>query len=105
MSEEKKYDIIETRHGSFKTTLNKMYLGRKPWQPADPKQILSFMPGMVIEFNVKPGDKVRKGDQLALFKAMKMNNKILAPMDGVIKAVCVEPGVNIAKNVLMIELQ
>ncbi len=103
--EDKKFEILETENGGFSTTLNKMYCNRKPWQPANPKHILSFMPGMVVRFEVKPGDKVKKGDLLALFKAMKMDNKILAPADGVVKALCVEPGVNIAKNVLLIEMQ
>ena len=102
--EEKKYETLETMHGAYKTTLNKMHLSRKPWQPTDPKKILSFMPGTVIGFNVKVGDKVKKGDQLALFRAMKMDNKILSPMDGTIKAIHTEAGANIAKSVLMIEL-
>ncbi len=103
--EDKKYDKLETMHGVFHTTYNKMYTQRKPWIPADPRKILSFMPGSVLGYSVKAGDKVKKGDQLALFKAMKMDNKILAPMDGVVKALCVEPGTNIAKNVVILELE
>ncbi len=100
-----KYDKIETRHGTFYTTLNKMYRERKPWQPVDEKLIVSFMPGTLVEFNVKAGEKVKEGQQLALFKAMKMNNKILAPMDGKIKALCVAVGETVAKNVTLIEME
>jgi biotin carboxyl carrier protein len=99
------YEEVQTAYGTFSTTLNKMFLSRKPWQAADPRKILSFMPGSIVEFSVKPGEKVRKGDQLALFKAMKMNNKILAPMDGVVGSLCVTPGENIAKGVVMVEMQ
>lgn len=100
-----KYDIIETRHGTFSTTLNKMYRERKPYQPVDVRRIVSFMPGTLIEFNVKAGEQVGKGQQLALFKAMKMNNKILAPMDGRVKALCVQPGETVAKNVMLLEME
>ncbi len=103
--EEKKYDVMRTMNGDYRTTFTKKYRARRPWQAANPKHILSFMPGTVLEISVKPGDKVRTGDQLALFKAMKMDNRILAPMDGEIAAVHVAPGVNIAKNVLMIEMK
>ncbi len=103
MSEQKKYDTVETENGTYTTVLNKMYVSRKPWQAANPGHVLSFMPGMVVEFSVKPGDKVKKGDLLAIFKAMKMNNKILAPIDGTIKSLNVEAGVNIPKNTLIVE--
>jgi len=99
------YDSICTESGSYRTHLNRMYKGRKPWKRPDPKQILSFMPGTVDEVKVKAGDKVCKGDILLIFRAMKMNNKILAPMAGVIKDVHVRMGENIAKEVIMVELE
>ena len=50
------------------------------------------MPGVILEVNVKPGDKVARGQQVAILEAMKMHNVIGAPRDGVIADVCVEKG-------------
>lgn len=99
------YHVVETRSGHFYTTLNRMYVNRKPWQPRNPKHILSFMPGTIEEVKVKKGDKVSEGDSLMIFRAMKMNNNIVAPMDGKIKAVNVKKGENIPKNTVMIEIE
>ncbi len=38
--------------------------------------------GKIISVNVKPGDKVKEGDTLCLLESMKMENPILAPVDG-----------------------
>ena len=99
------FDTICTASGCYSTRLNKMYEGRKPWKKSNPKQILSFMPGTVGEVKIKAGDKVREGDTLLIFRAMKMNNQILAPMVGVVKDVHVRTGENIAKEVVMVELE
>ncbi len=40
--------------------------------------------GKITSVNVKPGDKVKEGDTLCLIEAMKMENPILAPVDGTI---------------------
>ena len=100
-----KYDIISTESGDYKTTLNRSFLNRKTWVPNNPKRVVSFMPGSVVEYTVKVGDDVKKGDLLLIFKAMKMSNKVLAPLDGKVKSLDAEIGVNIAKNILMIELE
>ncbi len=102
---EKKYDEVQTMHGTYSTTLNKKFTQRTKWEPRNPMNLLSFMPGMVLRIDVKVGQKVQKGEQLMLFKAMKMNNRILAPADGKVKAINVAEGVNIPKNVVMIELE
>lgn len=40
--------------------------------------------GKIISVNVKPGDQVREGDVICILESMKMENPILAPMDGTI---------------------
>ena len=42
------------------------------------------MPGKVLEVKVKAGDAVKAGDVLMILEAMKMENEIVAPADGVI---------------------
>ncbi len=50
------------------------------------------MPGLILEINVKPGDTVQRGQQVAVLEAMKMHNFIGAPRAGVIAEVCVAAG-------------
>lgn len=99
------YDKVCTASGCYETTLNKMYVNRKPWAPVNINHILSFMPGTVEELKVKVGDKVRKGESLMIFRAMKMSNNILSPIDGKVKAINVKVGENLPKNAVMIELE
>jgi acetyl-CoA carboxylase biotin carboxylase subunit len=53
----------------------------------DSAHITSPMHGKVIKINVKPGDKVKKGDVLLIIEAMKMENQIVSPRDAVVKEV------------------
>lgn len=98
------FRVLTTESGDFETTFNKMYLNRKPWEEENPKNIVSFMPGTVGEIKVSKGDQVKEGDILMIFRAMKMNNQMLAPADGKVKAINVKEGENIPKNVIMMEL-
>ncbi|MDR3220895.1 MAG: biotin/lipoyl-binding protein [Candidatus Accumulibacter sp.] len=50
------------------------------------------MPGVVLEVNVKPGDTVTRGQQVAILDAMKMHNQIGAAQAGVIAEVYVTAG-------------
>lgn len=42
------------------------------------------MAGKIIQISVEPGDEVKAGDVLLILEAMKMEQQILAPRDGVI---------------------
>ena len=97
MAEEKQYDILTTMHGSFKTTFTKKHLARKPWQPENPKHIKSNIPGTIV--------KVKAGDILLVFKAMKMNSNIRAAQDGKVKKIDVKEGDNVHSHAVMIEME
>ncbi len=84
---------------------NKKFENRKAWEKPNPKQILSQIPGTVIEIKVKEGQKVKENDVLLIQEAMKMHNKITAPYNGVIKAIYAVPGRNLAKGVIMLEFE
>lgn len=88
----------------YKTKLNKMFKDRKQYRIPDKREIYSFIPGTIVEINIKPGSKVKKGQVLMLLEAMKMKNQVLAPFDGKVKSIHVKIGQIVAKNVLMIEL-
>lgn len=63
------------------------------------------MPGIIIDIQVKKGQKVKKGDELLVLEAMKMENSILCPKDAVIKNVLVDVGQTVDKNKLLIDLE
>ena len=50
------------------------------------------MPGKVVSIAVKAGDKVSKGQPLAVMEAMKMEHTIAAPQDGVVLELLYAPG-------------
>jgi oxaloacetate decarboxylase alpha subunit/pyruvate carboxylase subunit B len=56
------------------------------------------MPGTVIRYQVNVGDKVKAGDIVVMLEAMKMENAIPAPADGVIKSVSFGPGSSVKKG-------
>lgn len=89
----------------YKTLLTKKFINRKVWEAPNPNNIKSYIPGTIIELNVKPGQKVKQGELLLRLEAMKMQNRIDMPFDGIIKAVNVNVGEKIPKNFLMIEIE
>ncbi|MBR5398609.1 MAG: acetyl-CoA carboxylase biotin carboxyl carrier protein subunit [Bacteroidales bacterium] len=100
-SGKKKLRVAEEGH-EYKTYLTKKFLERKPWKAPDPLQVLSHIPGSVIEVFVKPGQKVKKGEKLMIYEAMKMMNIVSAPMDGIIKEVHAKEGEKLPKGALLV---
>ncbi len=62
------------------------------------------MPGTILDIKVKAGDSVKKNDVLMVLEAMKMENEIVAPRDGVIAAVCVSKGEAVNSGSALISL-
>jgi biotin carboxyl carrier protein len=62
------------------------------------------MPGTILSINVKPGDSVKAGDVLLILEAMKMENEIMAPADGVVAAVNVSVGASVNTGDLLVTL-
>ena len=54
--------------------------------------VKALMPGRVVRVLVAQGDAVRKGQGLVILEAMKMENEIIAPADGTVDELFVEPG-------------
>ena len=57
--------------------------------------IKAVMAGTVLSLKKKPGDKVKVGDVVLILEAMKMENEISSPSDGVIVDIVVSPGKSI----------
>jgi len=63
------------------------------------------MPGLVLNIAVNEGDTIAKGDALLVLEAMKMENIIKSPTDGVIKKIHAIKGNAVEKNQLLISFQ
>ncbi|MBU0589091.1 MAG: acetyl/propionyl/methylcrotonyl-CoA carboxylase subunit alpha [Gammaproteobacteria bacterium] len=62
------------------------------------------MPGKVVSFAVKAGDKVSKGQALAVMEAMKMEHTIAAPADGVVAELLYAPGDQVNEGAELLKL-
>jgi geranyl-CoA carboxylase alpha subunit len=71
---------------------------------ADPSKIAAPVSGAVAAIHVKPGDTVKAGDVLAVMEAMKMEMRLTADADGVVKAVNSQPGAQAPSGFVLIEL-
>ncbi len=66
--------------------------------------VVAPMHGMLIEICVAPGQKVARGDRLAVLEAMKMQHELHAEIDGVVTDIHFTAGVQIPANALIMEI-
>jgi 3-methylcrotonyl-CoA carboxylase alpha subunit len=71
---------------------------------ADTGRLTAPMPGKVVSFAVKAGDKVSKGQALAVMEAMKMEHSIAAPADGVVAELMYAPGDQVAEGAELLKI-
>ena len=69
------------------------------------KSIKAPMQSTVVKLAVAAGDKVVEGDQILVLEAMKMEQSISSPRDGVIKTVKVSVGETVPSGTVLIEFE
>lgn len=62
------------------------------------------LPGNIMQVYISEGDIVKKGDNLLMYEAMKMENKILAERDGKIVSIKVQKGDSVLEGDVLIEM-
>ena len=62
------------------------------------------MPGTILEVKATVGQSVKKGDTLCVLEAMKMENDIPAPQDGVVASINVQKGASVNANDVLVTL-
>ena len=67
-------------------------------------KVVAPMPGTILDVKVSVGQAIKKGDVVCVLEAMKMENDIPAPCDGVITSVNVQKGATVAANDILISL-
>lgn len=66
------------------------------------ENVTSPLPGVILDVNVKVGDTVKIGQQVALLEAMKMENAIESPCNGTVTAVCVSKGDSVLEGATIV---
>lgn len=62
------------------------------------------MPGRISKLLVAEGELIEAGQGVCILEAMKMENEIKTPVTGIVKAVRVQEGQAVEKNVLLVEI-
>ena len=107
----KKTYSVKVNHNTYEVVIANaldQLIDKMGFSANDSKQIDAInapMPGLLLEISVVVGQEVKKDDQLFILEAMKMENSILSPRDGVIKSVNANKGDAIEKNYLLIEFE
>ena len=78
-------------------------LGLDNQQSAKVAELKAPMPGLVLSVLVKEGDEVKKGNNLLVLEAMKMENIIKSPADVTIKSIKIKPSDKVEKNQVLIQ--
>jgi biotin carboxyl carrier protein len=97
--------FLKINNSSYQTRISSKFKNRIQYKPVDPKVILSFIPGIVVDIFIKQGEVVKKGDLLMILDAMKMQNRLKCNMDGKVKYVAVKKGDKVSKGTILMELE
>lgn len=83
----------------FDVLLDKM--GLSNLMTAKVSEIKAPMPGLVLKVLVEEGEEVKKGENLFVLEAMKMENIIKAPADVTVKTIKIKPGDKVEKGQIL----
>lgn len=96
-------DFVVTAR-KYQTTLTEKFKNRPVWHKPYMGDVVSHLPGTIMELEVKEGDHVEAGQLLLIHEAMKMLNRVVAPVPGVVTKVNVTIGEHIPKDHLMVRI-
>ncbi|MGZ3811515.1 MAG: biotin/lipoyl-containing protein [Mucilaginibacter sp.] len=78
-------------------------LGLSTLNSAKVSEVKAPMPGLVLKLFVSEGSEVKKGDNLFILEAMKMENIIKSPADVTVKTVKIKPGDKVEKGQVLLQ--
>lgn len=76
-----------------------------PAATGEGRALPSPIQGTVVDVKVKSGDTVKKGQVLLIIEAMKLENEVVSPSDGVIGDVLVTKGANVATKQTLLTIK
>jgi 3-methylcrotonyl-CoA carboxylase alpha subunit len=96
--------FVHTAQGAIQMVVKDVYAPAVDGQ-TEGGRLTAPMPGKVVSVAVKAGDRVAKGQILAVMDAMKMEHAIAAPQDGVVAEVLYAPGDQVAEGAELLKLE
>jgi len=106
---ETKSAIIKVNDNLYQVTAKDQYdlllekLGLSNLNSAKVSEVKAPMPGLVLKVFVNESSEVVKGENLFILEAMKMENIIKSPADGIVKRLRIKPGDKVEKGQVLIE--
>ena len=76
-----------------------------PKAAGEGEKVTSPMPGTILDVKVKTGDSVKKGQVLVVLEAMKMENEIMAGVDGTVTSVAVSKGASVGTGDMLLTIK
>jgi acetyl/propionyl-CoA carboxylase alpha subunit len=86
-----RFDLLLDKLGMSNATAHKV------------NELKAPMPGLIVDIRVQAGQAVQKGDPLLVLEAMKMENILQAPSDGVVGAIKVVLRNNVTKGQVLVQ--
>lgn len=105
MTKDDNLGYLNIHSSLYHTRLSDKFRNRKPYEPADARIVSSFIPGTVLDIFIKEGEAVKKGDVLMILDAMKMKNRLICHMDGIVKSISVISGDRVSKGTVLMVLE
>jgi biotin carboxyl carrier protein len=68
------------------------------------RELTADMPGLVVDIKCSVGDAVEGGQSLVVLEAMKMQNELPSPGDGIVSEILVEAGQSVDSGTLLLRL-
>lgn len=68
------------------------------------RELYADMPGLVVDIKCAVGDEVTGGVAIVVLEAMKMQNELPSPGDGVVSEILVKPGQSVDSGTLLLRL-
>ncbi len=105
MSAKDKRATLALEGGTYETRLTGKFAQRRLFEPNDPRIVKAAIPGVIDTIEATIGKTVNAGDTLMILEAMKMRNRIKAPVGGKVKVVRVALGEKVTKGQVLIEIE
>jgi biotin carboxyl carrier protein len=109
ISEDKKEVSLKLDNNIYKVAVKNKFdqllekLGMTDLASSKLNDVKAPMPGLILSIEVNIGDELKKGDKIMILEAMKMENMLKSPGEGVVKEINVKEGDSVEKNAVLVK--
>lgn len=86
-------------------SLQRMKVLNSKKEKAEQEIIKAPMPGKIIDVLVREGAQVLRGEPVVILEAMKMQNEIISPVNGIISKINTRANINVMKDDPLVEIK